>query len=426
MRRYARFGTHVSVRLVVAASLAFGFGLASRAEAANLERRLRIFFDCARADCDLDFFRRELTFVDFVREPAVADVHILTAEQKTGSSGRQVTLAFIGMGIMSGNASSLDQAFESQTPEDEIRRKLLRLVRIGLAPYMAKVGSGAYFDVDYGGGDPRPTAPIDPWDSWVFRIHLEGQAEGETRRHSRSAGTELTAARITDDWKFAVELDGELHWNRYQLKDRTVVDNRYEYRSSTELIRSLGDHWSLGAKGFVESSTYDNRRLEYGGGPGVEYSVFPYAQSTHRLLGFAYVPEVSHARYFEDTVYFKRQDLIVRHSLQGFLAFVQPWGDAFLRVEGKAHVRDHRKHSVEVEGGFSIRLTRGLSVTFDVQVERTKDQINLARGDATDEEVLLRQRELGTDYQYETEIGLRYTFGSIYNNVVNPRLKHFN
>ena len=45
----------------------------------------------------------------------------------------------------------------------------------------------------------------------------------------------------------------------------------------------------------------------------------------------------------------------------------------------------------------------------------------LPKSDASDEDVLLRQRELSTQYDYFTSIGLRYTFGSIYSNVVNPR-----
>ena len=36
-------------------------------------------------------------------------------------------------------------------------------------------------------------------------------------------------------------------------------------------------------------------------------------------------------------------------------------------------------------------------------------------------EVLLQLRELKTSYRYDISVGLSYTFGSIYNNVVNPR-----
>jgi len=49
------------------------------------------------------------------------------------------------------------------------------------------------------------------------------------------------------------------------------------------------------------------------------------------------------------------------------------------------------------------------------------DQINLPKGGATDEEILLKRKELETNYRYYFHMGLSYTFGSIYNNVVNPR-----
>jgi hypothetical protein len=35
--------------------------------------------------------------------------------------------------------------------------------------------------------------------------------------------------------------------------------------------------------------------------------------------------------------------------------------------------------------------------------------------------VLLRLRELQSDYELEFNIGFTYSFGSLFNNVVNPR-----
>jgi hypothetical protein len=42
----------------------------------------------------------------------------------------------------------------------------------------------------------------------------------------------------------------------------------------------------------------------------------------------------------------------------------------------------------------------------------------------TNEEILVRQLELATGYQYEFSVGISYSFGSIYNNVVNPRFRN--
>ena len=42
---------------------------------------------------------------------------------------------------------------------------------------------------------------------------------------------------------------------------------------------------------------------------------------------------------------------------------------------------------------------------------------------ATTEEILLRLRQLATDYSYYTSVGFSYRFGSAFNNVVNPRFR---
>jgi len=50
------------------------------------------------------------------------------------------------------------------------------------------------------------------------------------------------------------------------------------------------------------------------------------------------------------------------------------------------------------------------------------DQLSIAKGvGASLEEVLLRRKQLETNYNYYLSIGLSYTFGSIFTNVVNPR-----
>lgn len=50
-----------------------------------------------------------------------------------------------------------------------------------------------------------------------------------------------------------------------------------------------------------------------------------------------------------------------------------------------------------------------------------RDQITLVRGSLTQEKMLLRRRELATDYRLRVSGGISYRFGSIFNNVVNPR-----
>lgn len=51
-----------------------------------------------------------------------------------------------------------------------------------------------------------------------------------------------------------------------------------------------------------------------------------------------------------------------------------------------------------------------------------RDQFALAKKDFTPEEILTRQFQRATTYRYFANVGIGYTFGSIFNNVVNPRM----
>ena len=68
-----------------------------------------------------------------------------------------------------------------------------------------------------------------------------------------------------------------------------------------------------------------------------------------------------------------------------------------------------------------VRLFKGLSVNLFGDYVVLHDQIYLAKGDLTPAEVLLRQSQLATSYNAFIFLGLNYTFGSVLNNIVNPR-----
>ena len=51
-----------------------------------------------------------------------------------------------------------------------------------------------------------------------------------------------------------------------------------------------------------------------------------------------------------------------------------------------------------------------------------REQYNLAAGSTSIEDLLLQQRQIATDYRTNFSVGLSYTFGSIYNSIINTRL----
>ena len=62
-----------------------------------------------------------------------------------------------------------------------------------------------------------------------------------------------------------------------------------------------------------------------------------------------------------------------------------------------------------------------MSFEIDGSYTRIRDQLALPAGGASYEEILLRQRQLATGYNYSFSAGFNFSFGSTRSNVVNPR-----
>ena len=85
------------------------------------------------------------------------------------------------------------------------------------------------------------------------------------------------------------------------------------------------------------------------------------------------------------------------------------------------YLHDLSKYQFGLFGNVDLRLFKGFSLDLGGNYARVRDQLSLPKGGATDQEILVRQRELATGYRYFATVGISYSFGSIFNNVVNPR-----
>jgi hypothetical protein len=68
-----------------------------------------------------------------------------------------------------------------------------------------------------------------------------------------------------------------------------------------------------------------------------------------------------------------------------------------------------------------VRLFRGFSLNVGGEYRWIRDQVYLRKGQRSPVDVLLRRQALLTGFEYDARISISYTFGSIFNNVVNPR-----
>ena len=421
MRQPLRFRIHV---LAVLLGLFFNVSAeaAERNQQTSKPAQLKVFLDCE--NCYADFLRSEIEFVDYVRDRTEAEVHVLITRAQTASGGTEYTVEMIGAGGFSKVVESLKTATTSSDTDDIIRRQLATTVRAGLLRFLTReaVPAGLDVTVKLGTESQRPAVTGDRWNNWVFSVRASASFDGEESSRERQLGASVSADRITPEWK--ITLGGELDHEREEFdldEDEPVEVERREQDFNWLLVKALGEHWSAGARGDVESSTFENIELSISGAPAVEYNVFPYSMYTRRQLRALYAIGVARARYYEETLYGKTEETLPQHEIS--LAYEQRerWGSLDTRIEWSQYLHDLSKTRLEVEGEFSVRLTRGLSVSSEISASRIRDQLSLPARGATDEEILLRLRQLQSGYQYGFSMSLTYTFGSIFSSVVNPR-----
>src|SRR5690606_23334033 len=134
---------------------------------------------------------------------------------------------------------------------------------------------------------------------------------------------------------------------------------------------------------------------------------------------FRYTAGVNFYDYNEITIYNKLHETMYHESLSLNLRMVQPWGNIESSLEGRHYFHDFSKNRLILDSNFSVRLSKALSVYWELQAEMVHDQLYLPQGDISLEDLLLQRRKLATDYEFRGEKGIRFTFGSIYSNVVN-------
>ena len=110
---------------------------------------LRMFVDCNSMGCDLDYFRTEIPYVDYVRDRADATVHVLVSTQSTGSGGREYTMNFIGLREFAGVSDTLTYVSPQSATDDDLRKGIAQTLKLGFVRYIARTPAGNQLKVTY-------------------------------------------------------------------------------------------------------------------------------------------------------------------------------------------------------------------------------------------------------------------------------------
>jgi hypothetical protein len=297
---------------------------------------------------------------------------------------------------------------------------LARVLKMGLAPYLTKSPVGDYISVLFE-ESLKPTSVEDRWNFWVFNIGLNGSFGGEESRNSISLRGNFSASRVTPEFKIRMGVSASFDESNFRIEDEDISSYSDIKNFSSLFAKSISDHWSVGAWISASSSTYNNIEFALSPVPAIEYNFFPYSQSTRRQLRFLYRVGYSFITYREETIYNKTSERLLNETLSIIFELKEPWGNANTSLTGSHYFHDINRNRLEIQSDLSLRLFRGLSLGVHGGFSAIHDQLSLPKKGASLQEILLRRKELATDFSYWGSIGFSYTFGSIYSNVVNPR-----
>jgi hypothetical protein len=380
---------------------------------------VKIFLDCQ--SCDMNYTREQINFANFVRDVKEAQVYILITQQNAGSGGSQFTFSYQGSGIFKGMNDTLVYTSNPDETSTIVREKKTNMLKLGLMRYVAKTPVFSEIAI-VNNSELEREEVIDKWNNWVFALGTEPRFQSEESDKQFELRNSLNITKVTPDIKIELEMDQNYSQRRViddDGGDTTYITN--EFQGDNLFVKSLGEHWSTGIKWNIGSSTRKNYDLSTDLLPSIEYDLFPYSEATRRQLRFLYSVGLQYNNYIDSTIYNQVEETLFKQELNIAFQIQEKWGSVNLALLGAAYFNDLSKNRLELMTSLNLRIFKGLILQISGGIAYLNDQINLKKGGISDADRLLQLRELSTQYRIEGGIGLTYTFGSIYNNVVNPR-----
>jgi hypothetical protein len=406
----------------------------------NQPARLKLFLDC-RINCDENYIRSEINYVDFVSSHTAADVHILINSQVNGSGGNNVVLTFYGQNNFRNQVNTILYVQPPTSTNNELRIQVVKRIRLGLSPFLKKrtdekttipqpdsikVNGPAIEKDPIDSLEPSPTK--DPWNYWVYKLGLDGNYNADENYKSSTLSAYTSANRTTDKLRVNFSMYVNDNHSDYRYENNGTVTNysvqNNSYGISHFLIKSISGHWSLGYEAGFSRSTFSNNKRRLFLGTGIEYAIFPYKQVNTKFFTISYNLEARHNDYFDTTIYDKVSEMLYSHKLQARLSLNQKWGYVNTGIVYSNYLKDWKLNNLLLSMDINVRVTGGLSFYIYSYGGLVHDQVYLVKGNATLQELLTRRRQLASGYNFYTGIGINYRFGSILNNFVNPRFSN--
>lgn len=382
--------------------------------------KIKVFLSCR---CDNNFIKQSTLVFDYVRDRTLSDIEVFVFEITNASGGRNYSFEYKGKN----NFQNMENQISTDIPKNftltETREQLLKTYKLGMVYFMQNTAFQNQLEVTFHDVETKSDElTTDQWKNWVFEVSGSFNFENETSIKEEEYNLGLEVDRVTEMWRVRSDFGMRRSVKFFSGDEENYSSERKRTFFSGSVVRSLSNHFSTGFFGYYLNDTFQNYRSFVNFSPALEYNFIPYAEVLTREVTLAYKVGYNFYEYFEKTIYGFLNQKMFNQSLTLNLRYREKWGSVYSYLVASQFLDQPDQNRLTLNNNINLRIFRGLSLRISGNFQLIRDQINLPSGDASIEDLLLRQRQISTNFQNRISLGLSYTFGSIFNNIVNTRL----
>jgi len=401
------------------------------AQTSNLPKTIKVFIDCSNGgQCFQEFIRQEIPIVDFVRDRLDADVHVIVTTQYNSSGAVQYSLNFVGRNACAKFQDTIQYSVPPSAIDDESRNLFVSKLKIGLVPFLNRTCQMDNINITYNKPNEeekeKTIGSKDPWNYWVFQLGANGYLNGNQNYFEGSAYFNISADKETEQTKTNIYLSNSEQVQKFNDGTQTYRYDFQDYNAGVEHYKKINKHLGLGGGINAANSLFSNYKFQVGGTANIEYSIFPYKDFNTKRWVFIYNIGPFFNQYYDTTLYLKTKELQFQQTLGSIFSYIQPWGSTHVGVFWSNFLTDFNKNNLSLNGALQFKIAKGLNFAIWGNYTFVRNQINIRKGDIDINQLLVKNQELLSSYDFNLGVGIKYRFGSKFNTAVNPSFRGLN
>ena len=381
--------------------------------------KVKVYLNCP---CDGDFIKQNTLLFDYVRDRTLSDIEVFVFEITNAGGGRNYSFEYKGKNDFQNMNNQISIDIPSNLTFVEAREQLLKTFKLGMVYFLQNTPFNNQLEINFLNEKYDPEESLDQWKNWVFEVSGSFNFENEKSIKEEEYNLGLEVDRVTEMWRGRSDFGISRSIKFFSGDNQNYNSERQSTSFSGSIVKSLSNHFSTGIFGSYLNDTFRNYKSFLNFSPALEYNFIPYSEVLTREITLAYKVGYNFYEYFEKTIYGFLDQKMFNQSLTLNLRYREKWGSIYSYLVASQFLDQPDQNRLTLNNYINLRIVRGLSLRISGNFQLIRDQINLPQGEASIEDLLLRQRQISTNFQNRISLGLSYTFGSIFNNIVNTRL----